>query len=276
MSRTLARLRAATGDPLLVRAGRSLVPTPRAIELREQVNDLVRTAVTVLRPVEIDLASIARTFTIRTGEGFVENFGPALIDRVNADAPRIRLCFVHKLNRESAPLRDGSVDLETGVVGKATGPEVRTRALFRDRFIGAVRAGHPLTTAGVTTKRFCRYKHVEVPQHVHGPVDGALAKLDIEREVSTVVGGFSSALALARSTDLVACVPERHTELQRDGMHTFELPFATPEIKISMLWHPRLDADPAHIWLRQCVRDVCSDRRADAPTPRRISQRERR
>src|SRR3954469_7541142 len=79
MSRALARLRETTGDPLLVRAGRGLVPTPRALELREQVSRLVEDAASLLRPANPpDLPRLARTFTIRTSEGFVENFGAAL------------------------------------------------------------------------------------------------------------------------------------------------------------------------------------------------------
>ena len=130
MSRALARLRETTGDPLLVRAGRGLVPTPRALELRERVGQLVQDAEAVLRPAEtLDLKQLVRTFTLRTSEGFVENFGPDLIARVGEEAPGVRLRFVQKPDKDSAPLRDGTVDLETGVVGKTTGPEVRAQAL---------------------------------------------------------------------------------------------------------------------------------------------------
>ena len=94
MSRALARLRQTTGDPLLVRAGRVLVPTPRALELREQVSQLVQDATSVLRPAEtLNLAQLARTFTLRTSDGFVENFGAALLARVNQDAAGVRLRF---------------------------------------------------------------------------------------------------------------------------------------------------------------------------------------
>ena len=118
MSRALARLRETTGDPLLVRAGRGLVPTPRALELRERVGQLVQDAEAVLRPAEtLDLTRLVRTFTLRTSEGFVENFGPDLIARVGKQAPGVRLRFMQKPDKDSAPLRDGSVDLETGVVG---------------------------------------------------------------------------------------------------------------------------------------------------------------
>ncbi|MGE0748859.1 MAG: LysR family transcriptional regulator [Rhodospirillales bacterium] len=261
MSRALARLRETTGDPLLVRAGRGLVPTPRALELRERVGRLVRDGEAVLRPAEtLDLGRLARTFTLRTSEGFVENFGPGLIARAGAQAPGVRLCFMQKPDKDSTPLRDGIVDLETGVVGAATGPEVRAQALFRDRFVGVVRAGHPLCQGKVTPERYAAGRHVLVSRRGRdrGPIDEALAALRLERQVATIVGGFATALALARGSELVASVPERHSGNLREGMHTFALPFAVPEITVSLLWHPRLDADPAHRWLRGCVREVCA------------------
>jgi DNA-binding transcriptional LysR family regulator len=261
MSRALARLRETMGDPLLVRAGRGLVPTPRAIELREQVGRLVQDAQAVLRPAKkLRLKQLVRTFTLRTREGFVENFGPELIARVGAEAPGVRLCFVQKLDKDSTPLRDGTVDLETGVVGKAAAPELRVQALFRDRFIGVVRLGHPLSQGDITPARYAAGRHIGVSRRGLGaePVDEALKPLGLEREVATLVGGFSTALALARAGDLIATVPERHTGKLRAGMHSFALPVFTPEITVSLLWHPRLDADPAHRWLRGCVRDVCA------------------
>jgi DNA-binding transcriptional LysR family regulator len=143
MSRALARLRETTGDPLLVRAGRGLVPTPRAFELRERVRQLVQDGEAVLRPADtVDLAHLVRTFTLRTSEGFVENFGPDLLARVGEQAPGVRLRFMQKPDKDSAPLREGTVDLETGVVVKTTAPELRAQALFRDRFVGVVRVGH--------------------------------------------------------------------------------------------------------------------------------------
>ena len=156
MSRALARLRETTGDPLLVRAGRGLVPTPRALELRGRVGQLVEDAEAILRPAAIlNLGKLVRTFTLRTSEGFVETFGPDLIARVSAEAPGVRLRFVLKPDKDSAALRDGSVDLETGAVGRIMGPEVRAVGLFRDRFIGVVRAGHPLSHGEITPSALC-------------------------------------------------------------------------------------------------------------------------
>ena len=261
MSRALARLRETTGDPLLVRAGRGLVPTPRAIELRERVSQLVQDAESVLRPAEkLDLKKLVRSFTLRTSEGFVENFGPDLIARVAEEAPGVRLFFVQKPDKDSAPLRDGVVHLETGVVEKTTAPELRVQALFRDRYIGVVRMGHPLSRGKITPARYAAGRHIVVSRLGldKGPIDEALMPLGLERNIVTIVGGFSIALGLARATDLIASVPERHTGSLRTGMHSFLLPVSTQEFTISLLWHPRLDADPTHRWLRGLVRDVCA------------------
>ena len=215
----------------------------------------------VLRPAEkLDPKRLARTFTLRTSDGFVENFGPDLITRLGEEAPGVRLRFVPKLDKDSASLRDGTIDLETGVVGKTTGPEVLTQALFRDRFVGVVRTRHPLSKGKVTPSRYAAGRHILVSRRGldQGPIDEALNPFGLEREIVTIVGGFSAALALARASDLIASVPERHTGNLRAGMRSFRLPVRAPEITVSLLWHPRMDADPAHRWLRQRVRDVCA------------------
>jgi len=260
MSRALTRLRTAMGDPLLVRAGRGLVPTPRAVELRERVRQVVEEARTVLRPVEkLDFLRLARTFTLRTSEGFVENFGPDLIARVGDEAPGVRLHFLQKANKDSAPLRDGTVDLETGVVERTTAQELRVQSLFQDRLIGVVRMKHPLAKGKITPSRYAAGRHICVSRQrfEQGPIEEALHDLGLERHVVTIVGGFATAIALARTSDLIATVPEWHTGILRADMHSFALPIVIPEFTVSLLWHPRLDADLAHRWLRGLVRQVC-------------------
>lgn len=261
MSRALARLRETTGDPLLVRAGRGLVPTPRALELREPVHRLVEEAYAALRPgAALDLSTLTRTFTLRIREGFVENVGAALVARVNKEAPGVRLHFLPKTDRATTLLRDGAVDLETGIVGKEAGPEVRTRALFRDRFVGVVRAGHPLARGRMTLARYLAAGHVLVAREGgrQAPVDAALEAAGATRNIAATTGSFAAALALARASDLVATVPERQTGILRDGLHTFALPLELPQLTVSMLWHPRMDADPAHRWLRGVVLETCA------------------
>jgi DNA-binding transcriptional LysR family regulator len=261
MSRSLARLRKTTGDPLLVRAGRGLVPTPRALELREKVSQLVQDAEAMLRPEKTpDLKQLVRTFTLRTSEGFAENFGPDLIARIGVEAPGVLLCFVQKLDKDSAQLRAGTIDLETGVVGTTMGPEVRAQALFRDRFVGVVRLGHPLCQGKITPTRYATGRHIGISRRGLDmwPIDEALGLIGLERDIAVIVAGFSTAVAMSRDSELIASVPERHTGSLRAGMHTFPLPFKTPEFTVSLLWHPRFHADPAHRWLRSLVMETCA------------------
>lgn len=260
MSRTLARLREATGDPLLVRAGREMAPSPRALELRERLAALVQEAEAVLRPARpIRLDTLERSFTLRTREGFVETFGPALLGRVRAEAPGVVLRFVTKLDKDAAPLREGGADLETGVVGPGAGPELRAQALFRDHYVGVVREGHPLTRGVVTAGRFAAAEHVGVMLggEERGAVERAGEVAGVTRRVAAVVDGFARALALVRASGLVAVVPELHTRGLRAGLCSFPLPFPTEALSVSLLWHPRMDGDQAHRWLRGCVREVC-------------------
>ncbi|TSD77283.1 LysR family transcriptional regulator [Pseudomonas sp. KBS0710] len=269
MSRALARLRETTGDPLLVRAGRGLVPTPRAVELREQVSRLVQEAQAVLRPAQaLDMGQVVRTFTLRSSEEFVENLGPALLARIAQQAPGVRLRFVDKSDKDSALLREGSIDLSIGVVDASASPELLTQALFRDRLIGVVRSGHPLSKGDVSAERFAQGRHVYVSRRGldRGQVDDALQAQGLTRDISTIVAGFATAIALARDTDLIASVPERYTAHQRDGLHSFALPIVVPPFTVAMLWHPRLDADVAHRWLRGCLREVCGQQ-VQSPLP---------
>ena len=269
MSRALARLRETTGDPLLVRAGRGLVPTPRAVELREQVSRLVQEAQAVLRPAQaLDMGQVIRTFTLRSSEEFVENLGPALLARIAREAPGVRLRFVDKSDKDSALLREGSIDLSIGVVDASASPELLTQALFRDRLIGVVRSGHALSQGDVSAERFAQGQHVYVSRRGldRGQVDDALHALGLKRNISTIVAGFATAIALARDTDLIASVPERYTAHQRDGLHSFALPVVVPSFTVAMLWHPRLDADVANRWLRGCLREVCGQQ-VQSPLP---------
>lgn len=261
MSRALARLREVTGDPLLVRAGRGLVPTPRAIELRDQVGPILESAKAVLRPTAaLDLARLSRRFVLRSSEGFAETFGPQLLSRIAAQAPGVTLQFLTKPDKESAPLREGEVDLETGVIDARTAPEFRAVPLFADRWVGVVRGDHALATGGVTAQGYEEGGHILVLRRgLHSnEIDDAARVAGVERRIATVVSGFSTALALVRETGLIATVPERHTEGLRKGLYSFDLPFDVAPFTVSMLWHPRMDGDEALRWLRGLVRTVCT------------------
>ena len=118
----------------------------------------------------------------------------------------------------------------------------------------------PTTTICSISSRYAAGNHIHVSRLGldNGPIDEALKLLELERTIVTIVGGFSTALGLARASDLIANVPERHTQNLRVGMYSFPLPFQTPQFTVSVLWHPRLQADPAHRWLRSLVVETCA------------------
>ena len=263
MSRTLARLREATGDPLLVRAGRGMVPTPHALALRDRVRDLVQESHAVLQPADasMDPRTLQRLFTIRANDGFIEAFAHVLVARVAQEAPGVRLRFAPKPDKDVRPLREGLIDLDVGVLGES-GPEVRIQALYRDRFIAAVRESHPLLAeAEITPERYAACDHVVTSRHgrTEGPVDVALAAMGLARNAAVVVPSFGTALSIAAATDLVALIPASYFERLRaqSTLRSFPLPVPAEQITISQMWHPRLDRDPAHRWLRGMVLELC-------------------
>ncbi|HEI8503294.1 TPA: LysR family transcriptional regulator [Serratia marcescens] len=266
MSRTLSRLRTATGDPLLVRAGRHMVLTPYAETLRERVRNAAFEARALLRPTPnaLDPATLDRTFTLRANDGFVEAFGRALIAAAAQQAPRARLRFAPKPEKSDRPLREGQVDLEIGVLGEM-GPEIRLQALFRDRFVGVMRSAHPLAQRpkiGAAEYAACGHVVASRSGRILGPVDAALAELGLTRQIAAVVPSFPAALAVAQASNLLALLPASFVHAHPDDgpLRMFELPVKTPPITVSQMWHPRLDAEADHRWLRQLVLAVCRQR----------------
>jgi DNA-binding transcriptional LysR family regulator len=248
-----------------------MVPTPHATDLRDRVHELAQDAHAVLRPVVdgLDLAQLKRSFTIRSNEGFVEVLAAKLVAAVTAVAPNVLLHFAPKPDKDVRALREGLVDLEIGVLGKS-GPEIRLQTLFRDHFVCAVREGHPLLGRGkITAERYAACGHVVASRRGRGsgPVDEALAALGLTRTVVAVVPSFRAALSVASVSDLVALVTNSFFNATQGHqaksgpvvIRSFPLPVRTEAITVSQMWHPRLDADPAHRWLRGLVLATCRE-----------------
>lgn len=268
MSRTLSRLRVATGDPLLLQAGRALVLTPYAEQLSQRIPALAREAEAALSRAEhrFDVATLEQCFTVRAGEGFVDLLGAALMDRLQRAAPGVQVRFTPKPDWNAQPLRDGAIDLEIGIVRTAA-PEVRTRPLFHDRYVGVCRAGHPqLGAAPISLEQWAACGHVMVSRtgQTENAIDVSLEPPNLRRKVAIVVPSYMSAMQLVRHSDLFAAVPRSClgnafvTDFTAaNGLQYFELPLAIPAFTISEIWHPRLDHDPAHQWFRTEVLELC-------------------
>ncbi|GAB3899072.1 hypothetical protein GCM10029964_084470 [Kibdelosporangium lantanae] len=146
MSRTLARIRRATGDDILVRTGRTMTPTPRALALRDETRDLVNRARTVLTPVRtLDLDTLDRTFTLRCHDALVTAFAPALTTLIERDAPNVRVRFLAEPAGDVTDLARGHTDLEIGATRPAR-PEIAAEVVGDDRMVVVVRADHPWPT----------------------------------------------------------------------------------------------------------------------------------
>lgn len=265
MSRRLANLRNAVGDPLFVPAGRGLVPTQRALELREKVDALAEEMRKVFMTDQVDLSTVKRTLVLRTNDGFAGAWAARLAQRVAREAPDISLRFSPRADKHVAGLRDGAVDLEVGALheGDDASEELHQQVLFRTPFVGVVRAGHPLAKKKINLAHFTAWPHISASRRGHdsGPIDDALEARGMERQVRLVAPGFQSAMMMAASSDMIAAAPEKFARwaMQHLDLHVFALPLETPQVEVSQNWHPRRHADPVHKWLRGLVRELCGE-----------------
>lgn len=256
-SHALARLRELTGDPLLVRAGRRLVPTPRAVALREPVAQLIAQAAALVQvPQRDDLAATERSFVVRAPDGFAIAFGGALGAALAADMPRAQLRFVTETQDDDGALRDGRVDLDIGTF-RPREPEIEVVDLFPQALIAVVRAGHPFAARPATARRYAAQSHIDVQRRAGTPsaVDDALAALGLARRVVLTVAHASAAPVIAARGDFVATLSERLARAMAPGLGlvVVPLPFLPRGETVVMAWHPRHATDPAHAWLRRQV-----------------------
>ncbi|PNE40925.1 LysR family transcriptional regulator [Streptomyces noursei] len=273
MSRTLGRIRKVLEDPVLVRAGHTMQPTPRAVAMRSEVRALVQRARTVLAPAgHPDPGSLTRTFTICANDAMVTSVGDHLLTCVEREAPRVTLRFLAEPPGDHAGLRDGSIDLQMGVLGPLA-PEVCTESLAADHTVMVMRPDHPLAAGDLTAERVADARHIVTSRRgrLRGPLDDALAALGLSRRAAVVAPTFAATLLmLANRHDVIGFFPWRQyrTNVRTLGLVTRELPFALPPLQLSLAWHPRDDADPAHQWLRSRIRDSVQAvlERDDTPT----------
>ncbi len=252
-SHALARMRARLGDPLLVRTGRSMALTPRAEQLRPLVRNLVEDAARVLAsPRPFDSRRLQRTFTIFATDHALLVLGPTLDRLVRAEAPEVSLRFLPSVADDWIALRDGAADLSVCLPGSFP-PEFRTRPLLTERFVCVARKDHPRIGRRLSLETYLSLDHIVVaplgrPSHV----DRVLAERGTPRRIRRVVPYFAAALHLAATSDDVVTVSETATRALADALalRVWDPPLALPTYTVSLLWHPRLDAEPANQWLR--------------------------
>lgn len=273
MSRTLTRIRRATGDDILVRSGRAMVPTPLATELRQEAHEIVHRGNAVLAPRRrLDLKSLTRVFTIRGHDALLSVLAVRLIPTALAEAPGVRLRFLAETSGDSSDLARGRADIEVGSASAAAA-DIAADTAGTDRLVMVLRAGHPLMSGPMTAERFAAVDHVTVSRRgrLHGPIDDLLAARGLRRTVIAAVPAPAAAFAVVARGDAVTVVADRISAGQRADLHLAArpLPFEVPGIPAVVSWHRRYDSDPAHRWLRTQVRDALRDAlRSDDPGAR--------
>ncbi|WP_405164639.1 LysR family transcriptional regulator [Nocardia sp. NBC_01499] len=277
MSRTLARLRRILQDPLLVRAGQAMVPTPRAEALRDEAAAVVRSLGALLSPgTSVDPASLNSTFTLQAADLVGAALAPRLLRLAQQEAPGVSFRLRAEELEAGSALRDGRIDLEVGSIDHVD-PETQVEELVSLRMVAAVRSGHHLTEEPLTPARLAAAQHVAVSRRGRfvGPLDTALAEQNLQRRVSVVLPSHLAAMTLAARTDIVCLVPAAlpgtaPSPLTDDatalGLHLLDIPLPLPPLTISMAWHPRHTADGAHHWLRTAIRRTLCAPRSSAPS----------
>jgi len=260
MSRTLGRIRRITGDQILVRTGRTMVPTPHALAIRGEVHDLVQRARGVLEPErDLDLATLDRVFSVRGHDAVTTAIGPSLLAVVREQAPGVAVRLLAEASGDTNDLRHGRVDLEIGAT-KPDLPEISHLPIGRDRLVAAFRPDHPCAGGELTAERFAQADHIIVSRRgrLKDPVDEVLRGLGLRRRVIASAPTSTGALYLVARSDLMVAVPEHvcRPTLQVLGLRTLPLPFDLPPVPLFLAWHQRYDNDRAHRWLRDRIRDA--------------------
>jgi len=253
LSGQLRRMRELFGDPLFVRVAGGVAPTPRAEELHARVRQALASLGAVLETAAFEPARSRETIYLAASDYALAAVLPGLFRRVREAAPELRIA-VHALHNATLgdDLRSRRIDLALTVPQFAP-PTLLSRALFRERYLLAMRRGHPLARRPVTLDGFCAYEHLLVAPNrgdFHGPTDEALARLGRSRRVGVVLPSFAVARSLLESTDLLAILPSRTLADAGIGLKVVEPPLSIEGFELAAIWPDRIHADPLHRWFR--------------------------
>jgi DNA-binding transcriptional LysR family regulator len=262
-SHALGRLRRALGDPLFVRAPRGVVPTDRALELGPEIHALLaRIEALKAPPGPFDAAQLRRTFTL-AGADFMEILLlPGLVQKLVRVAPHVDLASRPIVAEPESGLELGTLDLAIGVFDR---PPARllSRKLFDERFVCMLRRGHPALREKLTVERYAALSHVLIsPRGTGGgPVDDALATRGLRRRIAVRTATFLAAPSLVEGTDCVLTLPSRVASAMAVRRRVVLVPPPLPVggFTVSMLFHERSKADPAHAFLRARIVEVADE-----------------
>lgn len=292
MSHALARLRDRLGDPILVRSGRSMLLTPRALGLKAQVNNVISEARRAFEPERPFVArELSRTFVVHASDYVLTVLGASVDRMLREEAPRVCVRFVPNTPDDAALLRDQGSDLAVGIYGDLP-PEMRSRQLLTDRFVCVLRRSHPRAKHRLTLEHFLGLPHIQVAPRGKpgGYIDDVLSERGLCRTVARAVPYFVTGLQLAAETDYLLTISERIARIFAEPLSLVlhEVPVKLKPYALNLVWHPRFDRDAGHRFFREiflrAAKEAAGDRhegprtRLDAtdPTSGQTRKRKRR
>jgi DNA-binding transcriptional LysR family regulator len=269
VSNAVRRLRDALGDELLLRQGRTLQPSARALELWPSVREALGGLQAVLAPSVFDPATADNAFVLAMADSTAAELLPSLLAVLGEQAPGVSLRVLPLTSRDPRKLLDdGHADLAIGhfpaaladLTARAQVGETASilhRRLFQGEYVCVMRAGHPLCNGPLTLSRYCSARHmlVSFSGRAFGFVDEALALQGRTRRVVLTVSQFFVAGKVVSETDLLTVLPRHFINVTGigDQLVQCDLPFEVPVVQVDALWHLRQDASSAQAWLRSKV-----------------------
>jgi DNA-binding transcriptional LysR family regulator len=264
MSAALAKLRLQLGDPLFVRTGHGMKPTPRALQLVEPVRRILETVRSdILLQPAFDPATAQRVFTLVTPDIGELVFVPKILAYTQRHAPGIAIRSVAISSPGAGEaLEAGTADLAIGYFPDLAKPGFYQQRLFRNSFICVVRKDHPRIRASLTLDEFLAEAHAMVrPAGRTHIFEQFLEKQNIKRNVRAELAHFASLLTVITTSDLVATVPLDIAKVFEGlaDIRLVESPVQPPAFHLKQHWHNRVHTDAPSIWLRKMVRDLFHD-----------------
>jgi DNA-binding transcriptional LysR family regulator len=258
MSRALGRLRHLFGDEILVRVGREYHLTSFSEELVGPVHDIVELIDdTLTRRPSFVPAKDCRQFTIAASDYAAFLVLRPLSARVTAEAPGVSLRVRPLAMNTFADLEGGHLDLAFRRQG--LDPALPSEPVLTDRWVCAVWARHPDIRDEITLEEYFRLPHLSYSLGAGNTSDWPLSDVSHAHQNSVMIESYFMLPFFLPETRLVAIVPERIGQELADftDVRLLDPPFAVPPVQLAMYWHPRSNQDPAHVWLRESIQEVC-------------------
>ena len=263
MSSAVRRLRLLFEDPLFVRAGLEMKPTPRALQLNMAIRQVIQTVQSeILQPARFDSRSSTRTFTVLMPDIGEANFLPRILAMMATEAPHLNLRTLAMQRHAAAEsLESGAADLAMGYFPDLKKAGFFQQQLMRSPHVSLVRKNHPEIGERMSMEQFIAASHVVVkPQGREHVFEKHLQQQGINRRVVLEISNFLSLLPIIESSDLIATVPQDLADfcVQHGQVRAICTPVNAPVIDVQLHWHQRLQKDPGHAWLRSAIHKLFS------------------